>query len=600
MTGQPQRPPFDFVEYLSNYHIRTFPRALVVVAGGFALLSVLDWFLYPAALGKIVLVRAAFLVPIALIHVVGFRHKPGAVVPLSLLVSILLGWSVTATLLFVPRELFLPAFILDYILVLMAAVLLFPLRLLEYGILVAAVWASYLVVAKPRVPGESVFVFQEEDSFYFCIAAVALLAHVLRQKGLALGYLGECYRYDLEAANVELQLQRQELAASGSVLEQTVADRTRLLQTVLNATPAAVISLERDGKIATWNRTAGDFSGIAPHDAIGRNFLDLVRVESPPFGEEWVDAFRVCLAHGTFLGRLTLTAAKGDPRTLVGSGAVMQDEGGSALGLVLCAHDITERARLERELIHSQRMEIVGQLAGGVTHSFNNLLVGILAVAQALLKRDLSDDVRAGVARIERFTWNAAKVAEQFLTFSRKCPRQTRREDLVDVVRRSVDLLVQVKKKGVEMKLDLPEDGMSADLDASDVEQAVLNVLMNANHAVPANGWIRVALARARFDAADLAARPWARADADYGRDEIADNGPGIAPAVLGHIFEPFFTTKPEGMGTGLGMTIADRVIRDHGGSIEVESRQGEGTTFCLYLPLARRSNDKLRMTSDE
>jgi PAS domain S-box-containing protein len=588
MTGQPERVPVDFLDYLRNYHIRTFRRAIGAVVLGVVLLAALDRLLVPTAARELLAVRALSLVPIGLIYALGFRRLPSAVIPWSLAIAIILGVSVTASLRLTPEEMVLPVLVLGYFLTLLGSVLLFPLRPLEYGILVAAVYASYLVVDKPRVPGQSIFLLGGEDALYFSAAAIGLLALILRNKGLALGYLGDCYRHDVEAANVELHLQRQELEAAGRALEQTVAERTRLLQTVLDAAPATVIGLDPDGRIAVWNRAVSELTGVAASEAVGKSFLDLVRAPGSPFTEAWVDAFRVCLAQGAFVGQIGLAPSADGGRTLVGSGRLMRDGDGNPMGLVLCAHDVSDRARLERELIHSQRMEIIGQLAGGVTHSFNNLLVGILAVAQGLLKRDLSDDLRAGIARIERYTWNASKVAEQFLTFSRKDGRKTRREDLSDVVRRSVDLLAQVKKRGVTLDVEVPENGLTAELDAADIEQAVLNVLMNANYAVSADGRIRVALARVRFAEQELSARCWAKAGVDYARVEIADNGPGIAKEVLAHIFEPFFTTKPEGM--GMGLAISRSIVKAHRGRLWASANRDRGCTFHFTLPTGRRS----------
>ena len=220
------RPPNDFADYLRNYHIRMFPRAIGVVFVVLLLYTGIDYINAPGGFTALCLIRLAFTVPILLIYLLGFRLHPNGILWYSLAICLLLGFMVTALLPRYPPELFQAAFILGYFTVLFAAIVLFPLQLLEYFALAIVLYLSYVFFAKYAVPHQSPFLFAQEDRFFFAFVAIGVIAHILRQKGMHLGYQGECYRHSLEAANVELKLQSQEMEELRHTPEERAEDRS--------------------------------------------------------------------------------------------------------------------------------------------------------------------------------------------------------------------------------------------------------------------------------------------------------------------------------------------------------------------------------------
>ncbi|HEX8051991.1 MAG TPA: ATP-binding protein, partial [Thermoleophilaceae bacterium] len=231
----------------------------------------------------------------------------------------------------------------------------------------------------------------------------------------------------------------------------------------------------------------------------------------------------------------------------------------------------TERERLENRLQQSQRLETVGQLAGGVAHDFNNLLAVILNYAYFVRERLPEDsEVRADLEEIRHAAERASELTHQLLVFSR---RETIRPvvlDLNDVVRDMQRLLGRTLGERVELVTELADEPCLVEADSSQLEQVVLNLVVNARDAMPRGGTIRV---ETRLGEEVLLA--------------VSDEGEGMEPEVAARAFEPFFTTKPKGAGTGLGLATVYGTVTQAGGHAEIDSEPGRGTTLRVYLPQA-------------
>ncbi len=242
--------------------------------------------------------------------------------------------------------------------------------------------------------------------------------------------------------------------------------------------------------------------------------------------------------------------------------------------------DQTERRTLEAQLTHSQRMEALGRLAGGVAHDFNNLLTAISGYAEILVRRSAPDD-RAGRAAREilKAVDRAAHLTRQLLTFSRKQVVEPKRVSLNDVLRDLEGMLERVIGEDVRLHFDLADDVGSVRADPGQLEQVVLNLVVNARDAMPTGGelWIRTRRASRRA--------PEGVEASEYAVIEVEDTGVGIPQEVMEHIFEPFFTTKGQERGTGLGLSTVYGIVRQAGGFVEVESEPGAGAVFRVYWP---------------
>ena len=249
--------------------------------------------------------------------------------------------------------------------------------------------------------------------------------------------------------------------------------------------------------------------------------------------------------------------------------------------------DVTERRRLEEQLRQAQKMEAVGQLAGGIAHDFNNLLTAIVGYA-TLLDRSLPTeiDVREEVHEIIGAARRAANLTHQLLAFSRK---QVLRPTVLDanlVVREMERILQRVIGEHIMLHTKLEPDLAYVLADASQLEQVIMNLAVNARDAMPAGGRITIETANVQLDAELAQVHPEASAGL-YVMVAVSDTGLGMTPDVKQHLFEPFFTTKAVGKGTGLGLATVYGIVRQSGGMIAVDSEPGRGTRFRIYFPSA-------------
>ena len=248
--------------------------------------------------------------------------------------------------------------------------------------------------------------------------------------------------------------------------------------------------------------------------------------------------------------------------------------------------DITERKALEELLRQSQKMEAVGQLAGGVAHDFNNMLAIIRGNAELLLmgNRQLATEAREGLKHVVDASERAANLTRQLLAFSRKQVMQPQPLVLDDVIANLTKMLKRVIGENIDLQCHYAAPLPHVQADPGMMEQVLLNLVVNARDAMPGGGQVRVATEPARFDEGHALANVDARAG-EFVCLSVSDTGTGIAPEVLPRIFEPFFTTKEVGKGTGLGLATVYGIVKQHQGWLEVSSEVGKGTTFKVLLP---------------
>ncbi len=245
--------------------------------------------------------------------------------------------------------------------------------------------------------------------------------------------------------------------------------------------------------------------------------------------------------------------------------------------------DVTTRRALEDQLRHSQKMEAIGLLAGGVAHDFNNLLA-IIVGWSGLAARHLPEGhpVQQHLLEVEEATRRGSELTRKLLAFSRK---QIIKPTALDV-RSSVDdflrIIQRIVGEDVAIEVERAEVPLVVRADPTQLEQVLMNLCANARHAMPSGGTMRIATREADFDEASLETRPWARAGT-FAEIAVSDTGVGMDEATRARVFEPFFTTKPEG--TGLGLALVYGIVEQHGGFMRVESAPGEGTTFHAFLP---------------
>ncbi|MFO0694064.1 MAG: ATP-binding protein [Polyangiales bacterium] len=275
----------------------------------------------------------------------------------------------------------------------------------------------------------------------------------------------------------------------------------------------------------------------------------------------------------------------GNLRFLECHGLVKRREDGSPERMMGTILDVTDRRRLEDQLQHSQKMESIGRLAGGVAHDFNNLLTAILGFAQ-LLSREVGDSTtaRSHVRLIEEAALRAAGVTGQLLAFARKQPTKPRIVDVGALVRNLASLLRRLIGEDVRLVVEAADVPMLVRIDPVQLEQVIVNLAVNARDAMPRGGVLTIRV-HSRSLTTDEAAEHAEATPGEYVLLSVSDTGVGMTSNTLAHVFEPFFTTKEPGKGTGLGLSTCYGIARQAGGHIEVRSSVGEGSTFEVFLP---------------
>ena len=249
--------------------------------------------------------------------------------------------------------------------------------------------------------------------------------------------------------------------------------------------------------------------------------------------------------------------------------------------------DVSQQKQIELQLAQSQKMQAIGQLAGGVAHDFNNLLTAIFMQLDVLASRHpLGDPSYEGLNEIKQTSARAADLVRKLLAFSRKQTVQRETLDLGELISEFEVLLRRVLYEDVKLETEYGRDLPAVRADRSQLETAVMNLAVNARDAVRAQGGGKVTIRTARVTAEQAAALGYTIAKGDQALIEVSDDGPGIPPEVIDKIFDPFFTTKPVGEGTGLGLATVYGIVKQSDGWIEVDSRPGEGTTFRIFLPV--------------
>ena len=257
------------------------------------------------------------------------------------------------------------------------------------------------------------------------------------------------------------------------------------------------------------------------------------------------------------------------------------------IGLIVNITDQTHFHELQNQLFQAQKMEIIGTLAAGVAHDFNNLLQAIRG-NNGLVLREIPPDskLRRFAEQVQLASTRAADVTKQLLSFSRSTEERKTVVDLNSLIQEAAQLARRTLRGNVTLEINPARGALRVKVDSTRASQALLNLCVNAQDAMPKGG--KLTLTNVRLELPyETAFQHCVKEGAEYVRCSVADTGTGIPPELLRRIFEPFFTTKEAGKGTGLGLPIVQRVMKEAGGFMEVESLVGAGTTFHLYFPLA-------------
>ena len=365
-------------------------------------------------------------------------------------------------------------------------------------------------------------------------------------------------------------------------LETEIVERRRLFASSLDL----ILIVDREGTVIDISPSAEAILGYRPEEMIGRKGAALLHPGDLERAREEMRAARQGRATRNFDSRYVHRDGRIVPLTLSGAWLELEQR------YFFIGRDMTERIALEQQLRQSQKLDAIGHLTGGVAHDFNNLLTVITGTIDILAEAVAHSPQLAAIARmINDAAWRGADLVQQLLAFARKQPLQPQSTDVNRLVLDTAKLLRPTLGESLEIKMTLEQDAWPAMIDPSQLGTALINLAVNARDAMPSGGELILETGNVMLDASFATIHAEEVRPRLYVMIAVTDTGVGIPADIRDRVFEPFFTTKEVGQGTGLGLSMVYGFVKQSGGHIKIDSKEGHGTTFKLYLP---RSNESV------
>lgn len=460
---------------------------------------------------------------------------------------------------------------------------LIPVRVYNAIAAVILIYAIYLV---------PILILEKEINFRIFFTPNAFLVSVLFTE-VVWRYFHEKSLVNEFSLQYDIQQQKQQLEVYSTQLEDLVQQRTKDLTVsekkyrgLFDYANDGVILTDRTGMIVDVNEKGCEIHAFEKSALLGVN-LELLEVDENKriFRDRWRE-----IVDGNPMMFETQHYRKDGARVSVEiSARTVEIEG--KLYVQAFHRDITDKKQLQTELFHSQKMESIGLLAGGIAHNFNNVLTGILGYTELLrMDPDIHKDAKEKVNIIEMAARKAGDVVTKLLSFARKQKQELVPFSVNHIVNDTMALVEKAIDRKIGVKLLLTDNIPAVQGDPNLMEQVVMNLIVNARDAMPDGGLITIKSGvinvRKGFS---LDVPPYIQ-DGEYVLLEVSDSGFGIPDEIINKIFEPFYTTKEKGKGTGLGLSMVYGTVKDHKGYITVKSKVKEGSVFSVYLPVSAKS----------
>jgi len=552
--------------------------ALILGAVFFVLLSILDYFVIPQQFLNFLFYRCvcAFLMIVLyfLYKKISSNYYQNAVIIFATILT-----SSTVELIILSSGGHQSTYYAGMIITTVFLLGIIPLPFKMSLIIVSIAFSIYLfpILILGNITNTNAFI--NNNAFLAATFLIALIWRYLSQKGL-INELGLQY---------ELDKDKRKLETYSTQLEELVEERTKELsisekwyRSIFDNATDGVIVLDKNGVIVNINQKAFEIHGFERNALVGIN-VELLEAGT---GKENHEEIMSRILNGETLIYETEHYRKDGSKVFLEISSKAIEIGGE-LYIQSFYRDITDKKRIQEQLMQSQKMESVGSLAGGIAHNFNNILTAILGYSELLLEFSALDETsKQRVKNIESSARKAGVMVSKLLSFARREAHEVFPLNLNDVINDSVKLFEGVLNKRIGLKVDLYNALPTIEGDPNQLEQVIMNLMVNARDAMPDGGLITV-----RTDVREIEKvpndMPSGITPGRYIEFTISDTGCGIPKGILNRIFDPFFTTKEKGKGTGLGLASVYGIIKDHRGYITVQSEEGKGTSFTIYVPVA-------------
>jgi two-component system cell cycle sensor histidine kinase/response regulator CckA len=357
--------------------------------------------------------------------------------------------------------------------------------------------------------------------------------------------------------------------------------RVREQASLLDKARDAIIATDLEHRITYWNASAERLYGWKAAEVYGRR-LDEIGLGFDPvrFATSRMQLF----ASGEWRGDFRLRTRAGQTVLVESTWSLVIENEDRPRSILAIDTDVTERKKLETQLLRAQRMESIGTLAGGIAHDLNNVLTPILLSIDMLAMAASNEEDRQLIEKTRASASHGAALVQQLLAFARGAEAKRTQIDPTVALADLQGLVRPSLPQSIELQVRSEDRPAAINADATQFKQVLINLCINARDAMPDGGRIEIVTKNTIVDATLARVNPGVQ-PGPYVRLSVYDTGGGIPAAILDRIFDPFFTTKASGKGTGLGLSMVAGIMKSHGGFVQVESEEGHGTTFHLYFP---------------
>jgi PAS domain S-box-containing protein len=357
--------------------------------------------------------------------------------------------------------------------------------------------------------------------------------------------------------------------------------RLREQASLLDKARDAIVATDLEHRIAYWNPSAERLYGWKAAEVFGRPLEELQLGYDPA---RFAEARRRLLATGEWRGDFLLHPKAGEPVMVESTWSLVVEDDGRPRSILFIDTDVTEKKKLETQLLRSQRMESIGTLAGGIAHDLNNVLTPILMAIDLLGARTTAAGEREIIAKTRASALHGAALVQQLLAFARGADGERAKVDAGQTIRDLEGLVRQGLPRSIQFAVQLDAELWPLRADVTQFKQVLINLCLNARDAMPAGGRLTLQAQNVVVEAAVARLHPGVHAGPHL-CVTVVDTGSGIPAVLLERIFDPFFSTKAAGKGTGLGLSMVAGIVKSHGGFVQVESEVGKGSSFRLYFP---------------